>query len=275
MTVTFAEGSLAVVDPRFFRTDLEHLVSTFLDRVRQAGGIASTACDFTTGACRIDWADASTPPTAAAQQFVVAMREALAGGTNASRGGIASWFCRRRRRRAATMERSVTPPPTKERVALVKGPKRVLYAAAGGASAVMTIVGLIVPGIPTVPFLLTSSYFLARSSRRAHAALLATPMFGDIVREWDAHEAISRASKRKLVIFTLIIIAITVSFAPWEPGVLAFLAVIATLCIASIARLPEIPDGDEGPSSCGPSDRTPLSSHEHPLLARVPVNVLG
>ena len=36
----------------------------------------------------------------------------------------------------------------------------------------MTFVGLVVPGIPTVPFLLASSYYLARSSRTLHKRLL-------------------------------------------------------------------------------------------------------
>lgn len=124
--------------------------------------------------------------------------------------------------------------------ALVTGPKRWLYLAAGGGSVVLTIVGVIVPGIPTVPFLLSSSYFLARSSPRAHAFLEATPLFGDMVREWDAHQALSRTSKRRLAVFTLAIIAVTVVLAGASPLVLAVVAVMAPACLIGIIRMPEI-----------------------------------
>ena len=43
-------------------------------------------------------------------------------------------------------------------------PRRLMYLALAGGSFAMTLVGLVVPGIPTVPFLLTTSYYLARSS---------------------------------------------------------------------------------------------------------------
>ena len=48
---------------------------------------------------------------------------------------------------------------------LRRGRSDVLYLALAGGSFAMTLVGLVVPGIPTVPFLLATSYFLARSSR--------------------------------------------------------------------------------------------------------------
>jgi hypothetical protein len=45
---------------------------------------------------------------------------------------------------------------------VAKGPARWLCLALGGSALVMTVVGLIVPGIPTVPFLLLSIYGLSR-----------------------------------------------------------------------------------------------------------------
>jgi uncharacterized membrane protein YbaN (DUF454 family) len=99
-----------------------------------------------------------------------------------------------------------------------------------------------VPGSPTVPFLLASSYFLARSSPQAHALLEATPLFGDMVREWDAHQALSRTSKRRLAIFTLVIIGFTVVLAGPSLLVLGVVSVMAPACLIGIIRLPEIED---------------------------------
>ena len=44
---------------------------------------------------------------------------------------------------------------------LASGPRRFRYLALAAGSFAMTVVGLIVPGIPTVPFLLATSYYLA------------------------------------------------------------------------------------------------------------------
>src|SRR5262249_48391693 len=48
-------------------------------------------------------------------------------------------------------------------VEVATGPKRILYLALAGGSFGMALVGLVLPGIPTVPFLLATSYYLARS----------------------------------------------------------------------------------------------------------------
>ena len=72
---------------------------------------------------------------------------------------------------------------------IATGPKRVLYLALAGGLFVMTLVGLVVPGVPTVPFLLATSYFLARSSRWLDQKLRESVFFGSIVTEWEQHGA--------------------------------------------------------------------------------------
>ena len=74
-----------------------------------------------------------------------------------------------------------------------------MYLALAGGSFAMTLVGLVVPGIPTVPFLLTTSYYLARSSRRLDERLRRTPLFGPILVEWERRHGLSRSSKLKLM----------------------------------------------------------------------------
>lgn len=58
------------------------------------------------------------------------------------------------------------------------------------------IVGIVVPGLPTVPFVLLSAYAAARGSQRLHARLLAHRRFGPMIRDWQAHGAVSRGAKR-------------------------------------------------------------------------------
>ncbi|MBN7136159.1 hypothetical protein A7A76_15555 [Lysobacter enzymogenes] len=61
------------------------------------------------------------------------------------------------------------------------------------------IVGIVVPGLPTVPFVLLSAFAASRGSQRLHAWLLAHRQFGPMIRDWQAHGAVSRRAKRLAV----------------------------------------------------------------------------
>jgi uncharacterized membrane protein YbaN (DUF454 family) len=122
------------------------------------------------------------------------------------------------------------------------GPARWLYLALGGSALVMTVVGLIVPGIPTVPFLLLSSYGFARSSPRMNRRLRETEFFGPILNEWEQHGGLSLASKKKLIGLTGVIILLAVILAPLSPLGLILILVFSSLAIYGLSRLPSIPD---------------------------------
>lgn len=56
-------------------------------------------------------------------------------------------------------------------------------------------IGIVVPGLPTVPFVLLSAYAAARGSERLHAWLLAHRRFGPMIRDWQAQGAVGRRAK--------------------------------------------------------------------------------
>lgn len=59
----------------------------------------------------------------------------------------------------------------------------------------LAIVGIVLPGLPTVPFLLLAAWFSAKGSQRLHRWLYAHPVFGRLLSDWETHKAISRKSK--------------------------------------------------------------------------------
>lgn len=59
----------------------------------------------------------------------------------------------------------------------------------------LAIVGVFLPGLPTVPFLLLAAWFAARGSDRLHRWLYAHPHFGKLLIDWEQEGAISRKSK--------------------------------------------------------------------------------
>ena len=64
------------------------------------------------------------------------------------------------------------------------------------ASLGLGIVGVFVPGLPTTVFILVAAYAAARGSERLHRRLLAHPHFGPMIRDWQAHGAVSRRAKK-------------------------------------------------------------------------------
>lgn len=208
--IAFDNGQLSVRDQRVLHHGRQHLATALLSTLAAVDGVAAADIDLDRGTCVIRWVDSTTTARRAAAAFV----EALAAARAAEADGV-------------------SPP-------IVHGVRRLLFLAAGGGCLVMTVVGAVLPGVPTVPFLLASSYYFARSSRRIHAGLIATPVFGGIVREWEVHHAISRASKLKIAGLTLAVVLTTVTLSRATPVVMAIVCVVVSTTMYGIFKMPEI-----------------------------------
>ena len=166
--------------------------------------------------------------------------------------GIADWFVDQAERAFETLLSSerqaveftshLAPIPLNGGLTEVAtGLRRWLYLALGAAALAMTVVGVIVPGIPTVPFLLLSSYGFARSSPRINRWLRETRFFGPILIEWEQYGGLSRTSKKKLIGLTVVVILIAVALAPLSPLGLVLVLVMASISVYGLSRLPAIP----------------------------------
>lgn len=129
-----------------------------------------------------------------------------------------------------------------DRIGLRGRVKRALNLAAAGGCFVMSFVGLVTPGIPTVPFVLATSYFLVRSSPTLDARLKRSRLFGPMLRDWENHGGIRRSTKVKIVFVTVAIMAVTVAFAGLSWPILLVACLMGTLGTAVLLRLPTIPE---------------------------------
>ncbi len=63
------------------------------------------------------------------------------------------------------------------------------------SSLALGLIGIVVPGLPTVPFVLLSAFAAARGSQRLYARLLAHRRFGPMIVDWQSQGAVSRRAK--------------------------------------------------------------------------------
>lgn len=70
------------------------------------------------------------------------------------------------------------------------------------------IIGVFVPGLPTTVFILMAAWAAARSSPRLHRWLQNHPLFGSILRNWEAGGFVSAKAKRAATLTMLICVLI-------------------------------------------------------------------
>ena len=82
---------------------------------------------------------------------------------------------------------------------------RALWLICGLTCVALALVGVVLPLLPTVPFLLLAAFCFARSSERMHRWLLSHKTFGPMIEDWNRSGAIRPTAKRAA---TLSIIAV-------------------------------------------------------------------
>ncbi len=80
----------------------------------------------------------------------------------------------------------------------------------GLLSSACGIAGIVLPLMPTTPFILLAAFAFARSSPRLHDWLVTHPRLGPTINGWRTHRAISRRAKITSVAFMVMTLALSV-----------------------------------------------------------------
>ena len=119
---------------------------------------------------------------------------------------------------------------------------RGLWLAAGWLFLGLGLLGVVLPVLPTTPFLLLAAACFARSSPRLHGWLLNHRTFGPPIRNWEENGAISRRAKRLAVgTMAAVLVGSVTAGAPWK----LLLAQVALMAIGAGFVLTR-PDGPSG-----------------------------
>ncbi|MBS4724178.1 YbaN family protein [Aeromonas veronii] len=115
--------------------------------------------------------------------------------------------------------------------------KRWCLMALGWLAFVTGIVGIVLPLLPTTPFMLLAAALFARSSPRFHRWLLTHPWFGTPIMDWQQYRGIRRQARRRAIIFILLTFSVSLVVVPllWVKGLLV---VIMVILLTWLMRLP-------------------------------------
>ncbi|MCL1146713.1 YbaN family protein [Shewanella marinintestina] len=119
--------------------------------------------------------------------------------------------------------------------------KRGFFLIVGLCSLVLGLLGILLPVLPTVPFILLAAYCFARSSDRLYLWLMNHPWFADALNNWQAQGAIRKSLKRKAYIVSSLSFLVSIAVVPliW---VKVMLACFGTGLIIYLRSIPEIED---------------------------------
>lgn len=94
---------------------------------------------------------------------------------------------------------------------------RYVWASLGLICVGLGLIGVVLPLLPTVPFMLLAAFFFARSSERLHNWLISHPQFGPAILDWQERGAINRRVKWIATASIMAVFALSVILAlkPW------------------------------------------------------------
>jgi uncharacterized protein len=112
---------------------------------------------------------------------------------------------------------------------------RWLWLLAGALSLLLGVIGIVVPLLPTTPFVLLAAACFSRGSERWERWLLAHRHFGPMVRDWREHRAVPLRAKQ----LATVMMTFGSAWAAWRLPMLTWLP---ALCCSVVAlwlwRLP-------------------------------------
>ncbi len=87
---------------------------------------------------------------------------------------------------------------------------RIVWLICGLVSLGLGFIGVVLPLIPTVPFVLLAAFCFARSSERLHSWLIRHKTFGPLISDWKRSGAIRPAAKKMATVSIAIVFLISV-----------------------------------------------------------------
>ena len=117
--------------------------------------------------------------------------------------------------------------------------KRGLFLLLGLIALALGLLGIVLPLLPTVPFILLAAFCFARSSERLHYWLMTHPWFADALTQWQEQRAMRKGLKRKAMIVSALSFSLSIIVVPilWVKGLLFVMALILLWYLKGIPEI--------------------------------------
>lgn len=106
---------------------------------------------------------------------------------------------------------------------------------------VLGVIGVMLPVLPTTPFLIVALALFSKSSPRFHQMLLNNVWFGPILKQWEENKTLSRKIKYKASILIIITFSISALIIDKKIQIQLFLLGMAIVLLLFIWRIKEEP----------------------------------
>jgi uncharacterized membrane protein YbaN (DUF454 family) len=247
--VSLHQGAIVIEHPELFREGAEELCLRFLNRALNVKEVAAIEVD------RFGLATVLLAPGAERVGDVLrAVAAALRNPDPTIEGGTGRRFQFPLGERFVAVRRAdlvgepltgAGPPAAGDEPAPSAGPARGritrwVYGSLALGAFGMAWVGLVTPGIPTVPFVLLTSYLALRSSPALLAWIKRSKVFGPMLADWEKHGAIRRRTKRLAVVSALALIALTLVLVAGDPVIMGVSAALGLTGAALLLGLPTV-----------------------------------
>lgn len=93
---------------------------------------------------------------------------------------------------------------------MINRAKRIVFFVVGVIALGLGAIGVVLPILPTTPFILVAAFAFAQSSKRLHQWLLDHRLFGTLIADWRRYRAISRSAKIASIVSMIAIVALSV-----------------------------------------------------------------
>lgn len=112
---------------------------------------------------------------------------------------------------------------------------------AGTVSLVLGLIGVVLPGLPTTPFILLSAACYAKASPRLHHWLTHHRLLGPMVRDWEQHRNLTRRTKTVAQVSMVLMVGLSAWGLRERPVLLGLVLVAAAVGVWVVARIPTRP----------------------------------
>ncbi len=109
---------------------------------------------------------------------------------------------------------------------------------AGSVSLLLGLIGVLLPGLPTTPFVLLAAACYAKASPRLHAWLLSHRLTGPMLRDWEKHRSLTRRTKTIAVVSMLVMVSFSIWSFQHRPIAQAVLVVLGAVGAWVVLRIP-------------------------------------